>query len=278
MAGICINNQGPFPFLVDTGASGTLIDTGVAHRLHIRALFPGVSINSFGCRRSIAVGEVDDWQLGSVRLDSQAVLVGQLTSPLIPTLAGLLGADTLSRFGAVRLDYSAGSITLGSRRPPLTADVTPTTARSPALPPALSAGTTRSVPMAVRARSARPPGSDVDLSLARPTVPASVAGRPYLFLVDTGAALTVVSPSLARTSRLPGRAGATSTYAGLACRITVHFYDMIPWHIASVALGSQVVGSNQLPAGIDGLLGSGTLEEHSPVVVDFSDGRLLLNG
>jgi hypothetical protein len=32
-----------------------------------------------------------------------------------------------------------------------------------------------------------------------------------------------------------------------------------------------------VPNGLDGLLGSGTLQHHTPVVVDYEDGELLLD-
>lgn len=39
---------------------------------------------------------------------------------------------------------------------------------------------------------------------------------------------------------------------------------------------SQLVGTNQVPAVVDGLFGSGTLATYNPVVVDYADGELFL--
>src|SRR5271170_1101026 len=32
---VCIGDQGPYPFILDTGAGETTIDAGLAHRLHL---------------------------------------------------------------------------------------------------------------------------------------------------------------------------------------------------------------------------------------------------
>jgi hypothetical protein len=48
------------------------------------------------------------------------------------------------------------------------------------------------------------------------------------------------------------------------------------WRVGDVALAGQPVGSNALAPGIDGLFGGATLRHYSPVVVDYTDGELLL--
>jgi len=49
---------------------------------------------------------------------------------------------------------------------------------------------------------------------------------------------------------------------------------MGPAMLGTVRLPAQTVGSNSTPPGTVGVLGSGTLINYSPVVVDYTDGEL----
>jgi len=51
---------------------------------------------------------------------------------------------------------------------------------------------------------------------------------------------------------------------------------MGPAVLGKVRLPQQTVGSNFIPPGTVGVLGSGTLINYNPVLVDYTDGELFL--
>jgi hypothetical protein len=73
-------------------------------------------------------------------------------------------------------------------------------------------------------------------------------------------------------------------YAGLACAVSSSTYSVRRWdlnafahgHFTQFALAPQAVYSNPVLPGPMGLLGTGTLLQYSPVVIDYIDGELLL--
>jgi len=101
-----------FPFLVDTGASVTLVNPTLARRLHLRTVgrrhkFCGVT----GCSLARRV-RLSDWSIGGQPLPT----VVASSSPIVGTGGfgfGLLGSDVLSQFGTVTIDYRDKLLTLG---------------------------------------------------------------------------------------------------------------------------------------------------------------------
>jgi hypothetical protein len=71
-----------------------------------------------------------------------------------------------------------------------------------------------------------------------------------------------------------GRPGAA--YAGLDCPVVVNHYTMGPAKLGEVQLPAQTVGSNFVPPGMVGVIGSGTLINYNSVLVDYTDGELFL--
>jgi predicted aspartyl protease len=255
LAGVCLSGQGPFDFVVDTGASTTVIDRSVADRVDLGDRSAPFTITAIGsCRRSVVVAHTARWSVGGVDLAPQPVIVGPLRIPYLPTVVGLLGSDVLSSFGSVRFDFSAQTLTLASgRQHPLSASVAPGTGQ---------------IPMGVQVQSERH-----GLTLVRPSVPVTINGSPADFTLDTGAATTVVAPALTRS--LAGLKGREGGEAGLSCPVTNTYYRVSAWRVGSVPLAPATVASTDIGP-IPGLLGSGTLEHYSPVVVDYRDGYLRL--
>ena len=101
-----------FPFLIDTGASVTLVNPALARRLHLRTVgkphkFCGVT----GCASARRV-RLSNWSIGGQPLPP--ILAS--SSPIAGTGGfgfGLLGSDVLSRFGSVTIDYHDKLLTLG---------------------------------------------------------------------------------------------------------------------------------------------------------------------
>jgi len=101
-----------FPFLIDTGASKSLVTPAIVRRLHLKTVgkphkFCGVA----ACTTARKV-RLSRWSIGGVALPA----VTAVSSPLAGTGgagAGLLGSDVLSKFGSVTIDYKDGLLTLG---------------------------------------------------------------------------------------------------------------------------------------------------------------------
>ena len=123
VANVCIGGQGPFPFLVDTGGATTLVDSSLAARLHLALVDGPRAVSSFTCKRQISFAALSRWSVGNTTLAPQTVEVGGVRSPALPDLDGVLGSDTLSSFGAVRIDYRQQALTLGPQIAPLGSDV-----------------------------------------------------------------------------------------------------------------------------------------------------------
>ena len=281
VAGVCVNGRGPFTFLVDTGAPYSVIDDRVAPRLHLPGRTKSVTRkSSFGCTSQLAFARVTDWSVGNMTLPAQFIGIAHLRSPVVPGLDGLLGSDVMSRFGAVRIDYNALTLTLGDKEPiPMYLSREGRT-DPPAIPAALTSGTTQRIPMEVGAGQF-PIGNDrTDYYLnVRPRVTVSISGILLPpFAVDTGAAVTTVTSTVAEGTHLTKLPSSYVTYAGLSCRVTVDTYRVDSWAVGAVSLSSQTIGSTELDDPAEGgLLGSGTLQNYSPVVVDYQDGELLLS-
>jgi len=111
----------------------------------------------------------------------------------------------------------------------------------------------------------------------RPTVDLSFGTNRFRLTLDTGfSGTTNLDPSVVKKLRLApaGRPGAA--YAGLDCPVVVNHYTMGPAMLGKVQLPEQTVGSNFVPPGTVGGIGSGALINYNPVLVDYTDGELFL--
>src|SRR6266496_2270149 len=106
MANVCINGQGPFPFIIDTGAQGSVVTAALATRLGLPKIGPPVLIGGAGCSARAQVSMTSAWNVAGLALQPQYVTY--LKIPLFGGRGqpdGLLGSDVWSRFGAMRLDF-----------------------------------------------------------------------------------------------------------------------------------------------------------------------------
>ncbi len=149
VANVCIGGKGPFPFLVDTGGATTLVDASLAARLNLALVDGPRSVTSFTCKRQISFAAVSRWSVGNMTLLPQTVEVGTVRSPVLPDLDGVLGSDTLSSFGAVRIDYRQQTLTLGPLTAPLGSDVAGGSG-PPSVSASLTDGTSFASPMPVK--------------------------------------------------------------------------------------------------------------------------------
>jgi Aspartyl protease len=272
LVNVCIAGQGPFPFVLDSGAGQSTIDAHLARRLHLPAAgqpeaFAGV--NCTGTARPVSVG---GWSLEGLDLAPQ-----QLTSATLPQIGGkgepvgLLGSDVLSRFGAVRIDFAAGDLLLpGPQGQPLPNEASYTGPTGPAPSALLTQGGGTTVPATVS-----PLPGDVSVS-----VRVRFGGGPRRsFVVDTGSSQSVVSTSVARAESL-SRTYLAQRQATVCSVITVPLVHTGPWSVPGQPLYPQLVGNTSFGAislgGTQGLLGSDQLKRYGWVVLDYAGGRLVL--
>lgn len=113
---VTIEGSEPLTFVLDTGASVTAIDRGVAEELGlpttgIDGQITGVSGEATGTGVS-----VDAWTLGEVELGARDIVSLDLGEGIGGDadlgIDGLLGGDVLSAFGTFTLDYDEGVLVL----------------------------------------------------------------------------------------------------------------------------------------------------------------------
>jgi Aspartyl protease len=121
---VYIDERGPYPFALDTGASSSLISATLAHQLHLAAQSPATTIHGItGAGRAYQV-RLGNWRAGRVPLppsliDAMLPREGGESGGEPPAHgrrragpAGLLGSDVLSRYGKIAVDYDRGLLIL----------------------------------------------------------------------------------------------------------------------------------------------------------------------
>jgi hypothetical protein len=272
LVNVCIAGQGPFPFVLDSGAGQSTIDDHLARRLHLPSAGQPTAFTGVNCTGTARPVSVDQWSLEGVDLAPQA-----LTSATLPQIGGkgepvgLLGSDVLARFGAVRIDFAAGDLVLpGPQGQPLPNDASYTGPTGSPPAPVLTQGGGTTVPATVS-----PLPGDVSLS-----VRVRFGGGPRRnFVVDTGSSQSVVSTLVARAEALP-HTDLAQRQATVCSVITVPLVHSGPWSVPGQPLYPQLVASTSFGAialdGTQGLLGSDQLKRYGWVVFDYSGGRLVL--
>ncbi len=101
-----------YPFVVDTGASATLISSAYMKRLGLKATgqapIPVAGVTGSG---NAQLATISDWAIGRSRIPTSTITVTKLQ--IGSGLVGLLGSDVLSTFGKVTIDYKQEKATLG---------------------------------------------------------------------------------------------------------------------------------------------------------------------
>jgi hypothetical protein len=272
LVNVCIAGQGPFPFLLDSGAGQSTIDARLARRLHLSAVGQPTSFAGVNCTGTAVPVSVGQWSLEGVDLAPQT-----LTSATLPQVGGkgepvgLLGSDVLSRFGAVRIDFAAGVLVLpGPQGEPLPNEASYTGPVGSPPSGVLTQGGGTTVPVTVSPL----PG---DVSLSAPV--RFGHGSRRSFVIDTGSSQSVVSTSVARDESLP-RTDLAQRQATVCSVITVPLVHSGPWSVPGQPLYPQLVAETAFGAlasgGLQGLLGSDQLKRYGWVVLDYTGGRLVL--
>jgi hypothetical protein len=113
---VSIRGHGPYPFIVDTGASQTLVSPALVTRLRL----PRSKVKQrFGTANGGVLPAVqvvvDRWTAEGLDLPRQRIItVDTTTGPTRLGFGGLLGSDVLSTFGRVTIDYRRGVLEFGT--------------------------------------------------------------------------------------------------------------------------------------------------------------------
>jgi Aspartyl protease len=100
-----------FPFILDTGSETTLVDVALVRELHLKTVGKPIRVVGVGCSETARRVRLSNWSIGGQRLPRIIATSSTLTGVGVP--AGLLGADVLSHFGTIGIDFAHGALTLG---------------------------------------------------------------------------------------------------------------------------------------------------------------------
>lgn len=245
----------PFIFKVDTGATRTVVDQRAAKALHLPARGPAQKVTTLGCTTMAQPVAISDWRIGSVQLPPVTV---SSTKTEVPggtekgaRFGGLLGADVLSMFKAVTVEYRGSKLRLGA------------------------------TPMVggkmMRVIISRAKGETAILAKAR------VHGRPTAFIFDTGAGQTTIDSRAAKPLGLKS-AGKAKTIGAVTCTTQVKPVRLDRWSAGGVtlptttALSSRSALTAKVKGKIIGLIGADVMSTYGSVTVDFAHSRVQLGG
>jgi len=269
---VCIDGQGPFPFLVDSGATGTMITDRLAQALHLSS--HGKAQKGFGasCTSTYRLVAVANWSIGHVGLAPQSLSTASVPGKASQGIDGLLGSDVLSRFGAVTVDYTHSKLELpGPEGAPLANGMVRGPTATPT-PPVLVAGqpTPNQVPIDVLAADGQ----------VLATVPVRFGTRPPVaWVVDTGSSLSGVATTAVHRLHLVALVGHVPL-STVGCQASVSFAKSGRWSVGGTRLDPQDLVALRLPGvsahGIEGLLGSDVFSRFRQITIDYAGGRLLL--
>jgi len=265
----CIDGAGPFPFVIDSGSSVSVINEPLARRFHLHQVGAPQQAAGIACSATVLPEQLSSWSLDGLALRPQAVFSASLPKlgPNRP-LDGVIGSDVLSRFGSIRIDYQKRTVSLGAAESesPTANEVV----RGPSSTPTLAQFTKDVRAEAALTIVARQGGV---VAYAPIRFNGSTA---HLFVVDTGAAVSDISTLLARSLHLASAQRSIEFSASFGCPANLTEVRSGRWTVGSASLPPQLVAT--LPASglhIAGLLGSDVLSHFGAVVIDYRAARIL---
>jgi hypothetical protein len=273
---VCIGRRGPLTFLVDTELPTTVIDTKLANQLPGGGEIP----NDGHCGAIDAGTWVSTMMIGPRKVDAGVVSVGKVRS-LGGNLSGVIGADLLSRFGVIRIDYRRRTMTIGFEGIDLPAS-SKGSVRPKYLPRRLRTGTATVLPMRVDVHTVNSPAigpvpGTTDLAGVTTSVPVTIDGAVHRFAIGTDTDVTALSAAVAIAT--PGLTSLGKPYQAnglLSCHAQGTPERLAAWNIGTASVGATTVAVTKSVPAVDGMIGSATLQQFSPVVLDYADGSLLL--
>ncbi|MCI0664762.1 MAG: aspartyl protease family protein [Acidobacteria bacterium] len=217
---VMINGKGPLKFVVDTGASLSVISDKAAERMGIRPVARGGNARAIGGSGTFPIiyGLLDAIQIGEARIESVPVYIRTVHSapdtPEEERADGYIGLSVLANF-AVTLDYQAKQMTLD--RTPIRVDPVPPNKTEPGKPDLAGAEQGKTEADKSPAAAAISGGIEIPIrstsgGLASAETHLPSMDRPLNFIIDTGATVSVVSKASVQRHRLEGLKLTGETY------------------------------------------------------------------
>jgi hypothetical protein len=272
LAPVCVAGQGPYAFVVDSGAGSSAFGSQLVKSLHLPSNGPTQTVTGANCTTNETPVSGPSWSLGNVALAPQTV--SNIDIPgfgLRDAPSGLLGSDVLGRFGAIQLDYEHQSLALpGPEGPAPGPDTNVHGPTSVPIPPGIGlASPSMTVPLIV----AQAEGETL------PLVPVRIRDQgPFNFILDTGSSVSSVDPQLVSSVGLP-QTGKRQRVSGIGCREEAQEVQSGSWSAGTVPLHSQPLQTISVPGAngeINGLLGSDVLHGFGAAVIAYSAGTLVV--
>ncbi|MEP7272206.1 MAG: aspartyl protease family protein [Acidobacteriota bacterium] len=205
---VMINGKGPFRFVIDTGASLSVLSDSAAQKLGIKPVARGGMARAVGGSGSFPIiyGLLDSLEIGGTRIETVPVYIRTVHSaPEVPENAradGYVGLSVLSSF-EISIDYMNKTVKLD--RTPIRAEEALAEGRGPV---GLERVTPRGNAVAIAPIAGRT-GAEIDIALRSTSGGLASAEthlpglkRPLNFILDTGATVTVVSKAAVKRFEL----------------------------------------------------------------------------
>jgi predicted aspartyl protease len=251
-----VNGQGPFDFILDTGAGTSLLATELAAQLHVKVLGSKEG-QSAGGKVSVSLAKVDALAVGEARLldvDVGIVDLSHIGKTIGAKIYGDLGYNFL-RYFRVTIDYGKCEIHF----------------EDPKRFESLGRGARTEVPM--RLASPAKPLILVEVHVNR--------RGPFQFAVDTGTSTTAITPELAKEIGLATAPVGPGTTAGAHVAVTAGMLDSFMVggtktdNMAVVVADFFGVLSQAVGVKLDGIVGYNFLRDYK-VALDYPNERLSL--
>jgi hypothetical protein len=110
---VTISGHGPYDFVLDTGASVSLIDETLAARLGLAVTGANHPVSGIGGTVQVPFVSISHWQMGRLALPTAQLGSGSLPGDQHASPArGLMGSDILSQFGTITINYDDSTLTV----------------------------------------------------------------------------------------------------------------------------------------------------------------------
>jgi tetratricopeptide (TPR) repeat protein len=195
---ITVNGKGPLRFVIDTGASLSVISDKAAERLGIKPVSRGGNARAVGGSGSFAIlyGLLDSITIGEAKIEAVPVYIRTVhAAPETPEnerADGYIGLSVLANY-SVTLDYQNRQMTLDRspiREEPAAAKTDPTKPDAP-----ITGDLINGFEIPIRSTSGGLASAETHLPNLK---------RPLNFIIDTGATTTVVSKASVKRYELEG--------------------------------------------------------------------------